>query len=299
MPGVSDIGHEEQSLSANDNAFTKGLANLVTFAENSTALDDLRTQNEAFLAAQKARDDAVAAERTRQDRERQELDDIDGGGDDDQPEVKAGFVWHIMYAAFALLAVLLLGYLSKRNVAKGAHASKKVPMGAATNNVPKPMKPTGLAQAQRRDLDEEKYQLLAKMIGSMESKPAPVTFHINASGASGQQQEALKTLAEFNLKPSLKPKPKGAPQPKKGAAPPIAVPGLNTTATSGGGGNKKGAKTKASGARGVGGGGGTKKGAMGGGGGGGGRARSKSLGSGTPEAGPMGTGLGSYRVYSP
>lgn len=212
--------------------FADGFRKLTAYSQNLGGLAE-------HLTAKEQRDAEEAYQRQLDDRERRkdegkrqaeeartEWEDIYGEGGGDKPKVKAAFVWHIMYAVFALMAVMLVGYLSKMNMAKkDSDAEDDIPMGAVKNKVPKPIAPAQGPGPKGRDMDEERYRLLARMIGSMESKPAPITFQINAAGATGQQQEALKTLAELNIKP----KPTARPQrnntaPIPGRKPPTTKP---------------------------------------------------------------------------
>ena len=203
-----------------DSLFADGINKLTTYSQN---LGGYKRDNEGKdedefhawrktaaakkEADRKAKEDEEAA-RAKGQAYNKALDDIFG----DEPakkKVKAAFVWHIMYAVFALTAVMLVGYLSKRNMAKtDSSAEEDFPMGAANNQVPRPIAPAQGQGAPGRNLDEEKYKLLADMIGSMESKPAPITFQINAAGAQGRQHEALKTLAELNIQPKPTAKPR-------------------------------------------------------------------------------------------
>lgn len=198
-----------------DGVFADGFRKLTAYsqslgglAEHLTA-DEQRKAEEEYQEALKDREARKDAGRRDAERARKDWEDIYGEGGGGKPKVKAAFVWHIMYAVFALMAVMIVGYLSKLNMAKkDASAADNIPTGAA-NQVPKPIAPAqGPGAPGGRDLDEERYKLLAGMIGSMESKPAPITFQIHAAGATGQQQEALKTLAQLNIKP----KPSARPQ---------------------------------------------------------------------------------------
>lgn len=195
-----------------DNLFADGIRKLTGYsqdlggkAEHLTA-EEQRDAEKEYQREREEREKRKTEGKKQVDRARDDWEDIYGEGK--KAKVKAGFVWHIMYALFALMAVMLVGYLSKLNMAKkDTSAADDIPMGAANNQVPKPIAPAEGPGAPGRNLDEERYRLLTRMIGSMESKPAPITFQIHAAGASGQQQEALKTLAEFNIKPKPTAKP--------------------------------------------------------------------------------------------
>lgn len=217
-----------------DSLFADGIKKLTTYSQKLGGTAEHLTAAEQREAEDEFQRQSAARE-TRKDEGKRSIDeeyadwrDIYGEGGGEKPKVKAAFVWHIMFAAFALITVMLVGYLSKQNMAKrDASAADDIPMGAANNLVPKPTAPATGPGAQGRDLDEEKFRLLAKMIGSMESKPAPITFQIDASGQSGEQAQALNALASYNIQPkrtatARRPQPQpgqggsGRPQPGQG-----------------------------------------------------------------------------------
>ena len=114
--------------------------------------------------------------------------------------VQPAFVWHIIYASGVLMAVMIMGWLSKRSMTQ-KKIEKDIVVGKGDSAVPVPMKNLPAAAQQQKNMDYEKYKMLAGMVGSMDSKPAKIEFHIQAAGAPGAQQQSLQNMMALGLNP--------------------------------------------------------------------------------------------------